>query len=423
MKLPLRQLINYLAIFTIFSGSIAFFKFLHFADLRIDSLILLFILLSWFPLLKGLYFNKTFLFSFTIIIILSLYNVYLEKNTLTLLIKQVTGILFNAFAFYLLIKINNYDIKKLFKIYLNFAFLIGLIGLFQELNYLLGFKPGYDFSYIFPAWRLSLPPGGPLKINSILSEPAEFCLVMLPAFFVALTTFSKRSFKFIGKWKSLVIILSFFLSFSVVGYLGIFVSLFLLVYNHSKIKNFVMMMVFLLVFMPFIYSNISSIKMRVDDSINAFRGKICLEEANLSTFTLFSNALVAFEGFKNNPVFGSGLGSYSISYSKYIGKVVHTDKVSMFLNQEDGNSLFLRLLSETGLFGLFLFFWFIFKCYVFKKRDKGGYLWIISNSILVMFLIKLVRSGHYFIDGFFFFFWLYYFTKKVNLQEEQNTDQ
>ena len=82
----------------------------------------------------------------------------------------------------------------------------------------------------------------------------------------------------------------------------------------------------------------------------------------------------------------------------------------MFLNVDDANSLFLRLLSETGLFGIIVFFYFLFKSHLLKKRDKSKYLWIISNAILALFLIKLIRSGHYFVNGFFFFFWLYYFS-------------
>jgi O-antigen ligase len=407
-----KKIINYLLTSAIFCGSLTFHKFFSFADLRIADLILVFVLLLWILFLKSLYFNKTFLILFIIIIILSLCNVFLGKDTLVLLTKQIVGISISSLAFYLLIKINDYDVKKLFKIYLNFAFLVGLIGLFQELSYLLDFKMGYDFSYIFPSWELYLTRAGFLKINSIMSEPAVFCHVMIPAFFTALTTFSKRSFKFMGMWKSTIIILSFFLSFSLVGYIGIGVSLFLLVYNYGKIRNIVTGIVLIIVFIFFTYTNINTIKMRIDDSIGVLRGEMSLEKANLSTFTLFSNALVAYESFKDNPVFGSGLGSHNVSYSRYIGKVVDMDRVIIFLNMEDANSLFLRLLSETGLFGLLLIFYFIFKFHVLKKKDEKGYLWIISNAILVMFLMGLARSGHYFVGGFFFFFWIYYFSGK-----------
>ncbi len=397
-----------------FSGALTFRGVSSFMDLRISYLIMALVLLLCMPFLKGIYFNKTFLSLFGIIIIFSLYNVYIGKDTFVLLTKQVIGIFSTSFIFYLLMEVNRYDVKKLFKVYLNLAVLIGLIGLFQELNYLLGFKAGYNFSYIFPSWGLHLSKTGLLRVNSIMPEPAAFCYSMMPAFFVSISSFSKNSFKFLKKWKSLIIISSVFFSFSSVGYIGITVSLVLLFYNYVKIRYLVIGSALIVVVMFLAYNNIGDIKMRVDDSIDVLTGKMSLYSANLSTFTLFSNALVAYESFKDNPVFGSGLGSHEISHNRYIGKVVNVDKVRRFLNIQDANSLFLRLLSEIGLFGILLFFYFIFRFHVLKKNDRSGYLWLISNAILAMFLIKLVRGGHYFVGGFFFFFWLYYFAGRSN---------
>ena len=404
-----------------FSGALTFRGTLPFVDLRISYLIMVLVLFLCMPFLKGVYFNKTFLFLFGIIIVFSLYNVYIGKDTFVLLTKQIIGIFLTSFTFYLLMEVNRYNVKKLFKVYLNLAFLVGLIGLFQELNYLLGFKAGYDFSYIFPSWRLHLSKTGFLRVNSILPEPATFCYSMMPAFFVSISSFSKNNFRFLKKWKSLIIISSVFFSFSLVGYIGMIVSLALLFYNYVKMRYLAMGGALIVVVMFFAYNNIGDIKMRVDDSIDVLTGKMNLYSANLSTFTLFSNALVAYESFKDNPVFGSGLGSHEISYNRYIGKVVSIHRVVMFLNVEDANSLFLRLLSETGLFGLLLIFYFIFKFRVLKKNDKSGYLWLISNAILAMFLIRLLRYGHYFVGGFFFFFWLYYFAGRSNMLKMQNS--
>lgn len=415
MNINLQKFINYIVVFTIFGSGFDLSGIFSFADFRISYLLILFALLLWLPFLKGIYFNKFFLFFFSLIVIFSLYNVYIEKDTIGLLTKQVIGISLNAFIFYLLVKINKYDVKRLFKIYLNIAFLIALIGLIQELSYLLGFKAGYDFSYILPSWKVDISGTGFLRVNSILPEPASFCYSMMPAFFVALTSFSKKNFKFLGKWKSLVIISSFFLTFSTVGYIGITTSLFLLIYNYRRRIGYVFLgaiSIFLLIF--FLWNNISDFRMRIDDSVNVLTGKASLETVNLSTFTLFSNALVAYNSFKDNPVFGSGLGSHQISYYKYIGQVIDVDELSTFLNFNDANSLFLRLLSETGLFGLLIVLFFIFRFYLSRGKDKTDYLWIINNAVLVMFLIRLIRSGHYFIYGFFFFFWLYYFTWKSN---------
>jgi len=419
MKVKLQNL-NYIVVFTIFSSAFTFGNIFSFADLRISYLIVVLALLSWLLFLKNVYFNKVFFFLFSIIIISSLYNIYIGKDTPGLLVKQVIGISLNAIIFYLLIEINKYDLKRLFKVYLNIAFLVGAIGLFQELSYLLNFKFGYDFHYIIPNWKISISQTGFLRINSILSEPSSFCYSMLPAFFVSLISFSKNSFRFLTKWKSLIIILSFFLTFSTVGYIGIVISIFLLMYNYRKIRYTFVSIILMFVFVFFLWNNIGDFQVRIGDSIDMLTGKANLRTINLSTFVLFSNSLVAYNSFKDNPIFGSGLGSHKLSYHKYINDIVDVNKISMFLNVDDANSLFSRLLSETGLFGIIIFFYFLFKFHLLKKRDESNYLWIINNAILAMFLIRLIRCGHYFINGFFFFFWLYYFSWKLNKTQYKN---
>lgn len=420
MKFTLKDAINYIVIFIIFSSAFTFRDIFLFAELRISYLIMVLALLLWIPFLKNIYFNKVFFFLFGIIIIFSLYNIYVGKDTLGLLVKQVIGILLNAIIFYLLIKVNNYDLKRLFKIYLNIAFLVGAIGLIQELSYLLNFRFGYDFQYIIPNWKISVSQYGFLRINSILSEPASFCYSMMPAFFVSIISFSRNSFRFLTKWKSLIIISSFFLTFSTIGYIGMVTSLFLLMYNYRKIRYIFGGIILMFVFVFFLWNNIGDFQIRIGDSIDMLTGKANLTTVNLSTFALFSNSLVAYNSFKDNPIFGSGLGSHKLSYHKYINDIVDVNKISTFLNVDDASSLFLRLLSETGLFGIIIFFYFLFKFHLSKKRDESNYLWIINNAILAMFLIRLIRCGHYFINGFFFFFWLYYFVWKLNKTQSKN---
>ena len=163
--------------------------------------------------------------------------------------------------------------------------------------------------------------------------------------------------------------------------------------------------------MNFVYTNVSDFKIKIDHSIMALRGEMRLDRLHLSSYALCSNALTTFDSFTRNPFLGSGLGSHYVSFKRYIGDFTHADKSATMLNAKDADSLFLRLVSETGLIGAFIVFIFIVKFYVFKRSDKSGYLWIISNAILAMIFIKLIRNGHYFYHGFFLFFWIYYFAK------------
>ena len=82
----------------------------------------------------------------------------------------------------------------------------------------------------------------------------------------------------------------------------------------------------------------------------------------------------------------------------------------------DANSLFIRLMSETGILGLSLFFIFMFKFLLLKKGyeypDIRDYL-LINQGIFILFVVRLLRTGNYFGNGFFLFFFIYYLSHKI----------
>jgi hypothetical protein len=160
------------------------------------------------------------------------------------------------------------------------------------------------------------------------------------------------------------------------------------------------------------YIFIEPFNMRVKDSLDVLLLKEDLANSNLSTFTLYTNALIAWKSFLRNPFFGSGLGSHSISYDYFINDIVEVNRAPLLLNQNDANSLFLRILSELGIFGIFVFIYFILKNHINIKDIGQSKLFIINNSILVMFFMKALRMGHYFNNGFILFVLLYYYSKK-----------
>lgn len=414
-----KKFLNYLSVFSIFCGAFSLYKY-EFAEIRLIYFIAVFFLASWlFILKKRIYLNKGFILLFLVFCLTSLYNVLVDNNTLSLFFKQLAGITLNSLFFYLLLKLNDYDVKKLFVIYLNVAFIVAGIGLIQEISYYCNFKPGYDFKQFLPSWKFVVnQQNGLIKINSILPEPADLANVLMPAFFVSIVSFFKNTFKFQSKFKSVIIILVLFLTSSTVAYIGITFCFLLLVFNHlrNRYVRGVVLLVFLLI--PFLILNDPQMKLKVTQPVSMLFEKKELNDLNVSSYAFCSNTMVALYSFKKNPVFGSGIGSHEKSYFTYFNSVFTGSKKipsAKQLNTKDAYSLFLRLLSETGLFGLAVFFIFIFSNYVSRRRDDSGYAWIISNAILSMFLFKLIRFGNYFVDGFFFFLWMYYFTKiKLN---------
>lgn len=413
--MPLKKVMNYIVVLAMFSGALSI-PFMGFAELRPVYAIMGLFFLIVLPFLDGLYFNKSFLLVFFIIVFSSIYNIYLGKDTWGLFLKQFVGVLSNALFFYILIKINDYDIKGLFKVYLNLAFLVALIGLVQVVSFKFNFTAGYDFRSFLPYWNVVMTSGSKsLRINSILPEPAVFCNVMIPALFVSLASFFRNKFTLQNKSKSLVIILAFSLSFSGSGYISAIFALLLLLLSYRRAA---ILGVFIAASVAiFLYNNVYDFRARIDSSSALLTGRSELKygKMNSSVYALGINAVVAYNSFKENPIFGSGLGSHEISFEKdsYKEKILIFNDDSRF-NRNDAASLFLRLLSETGLFGLLMFFIFIFRFYIFRLATKDEYLWIINSACLTMFFSKLLRMGHYFVDGFFFFFWLYYFSKKMS---------
>lgn len=413
MKISMKKTLNYLAVFIVFSGAWSY-DVQFFAEFRLLYAIIMICLFFWLSRTKAVYFHKGFLLLFSVIAAVSCFAVFGGNNTAPFLIKQLIGIFFNAFAFYLLIKINNRDLRGLFKIYLRLAFIVALIGIIQEASYLLKFRPGYDYSGILPLWNLAI--AGDLRflrVNSILPECFFFSSVIMPAFFVSLASFMKDTYQFQKKWKCVVIIVSFFLSLSIIAYVGAIFVLLLLLYNNRKFRYVAACAVLIWGLAYLSYNNVNQMRAKIDNAVDVISGKSRLEDANLSVYGFVSNALVTYVTLKDNPFFGHGLGSHQVSYEKYIfgEKVVPMSVHRIGLCKGDAGSLFLRLLSETGLFGFIAFFFFIIKFYIPRWKDETGYLWLINNAVLSMCFVKLLKAGNYFVDGFFFFFWLYYFSK------------
>ncbi len=405
-------LFNYLLLSNIFTGGFVLIG--AYCDLYLGYIFIaaFFIYALFF---KKIVINRNFVYILTVFFIFSFLNVIFKNNSFPLLLKTTMGFIINGAAYYSLIRLNNNNIDKLFRIYLQFVCIVVFIGVFQEISYLIGFKYGYDFTSFIPRTMLTVTDFGWLRIPSILPEPAHFGGAIAPAVFVAISNIINNKRNYISKKMSCLIILSILLTFSLVAYLSIIVAFILVMINQLRRKLIVVSGIILLIFIFSAYLCIPEIRERVDDTINLVSGKTQLVEVNFSTYSVASNGLVALRSFMNNPLISSGLGSHPFSHGKYIAQIVDQSVISSGINKYDASSLLLRLISETGLLGVLLFFYFIFRFYVPKKRDE--HYWIISNSIMCLFVLNLLRQGNYFAHGFIFFVWLYYFTSKnIELQ-------
>jgi hypothetical protein len=353
--------------------------------------------------------NRNMVAIFLILFLTGIFNILIGNNTSALFFKVFTGLVLSYFFYYFVILEFDYNIEQLFIWYLRGCYIIALIGIVQFVSFQVGFTPGYNFKWIFNKWGFI--PGGlfGIRVNSVFAEPTYLASTFSAAFFVGIYNLFRREPFGISRFKSAVIVLVYLMSFSGLGQTGIFLALILMSVSFGLTRYVIVIVPTIFILFNFLYNNVSEFRDRFDGLTGLFSGQeFTLGKTHGSSFILYNNFVVSKENFKSNFVFGSGIGSHPVAFDKY--SLARNFKVSGFnSNSADANSMFLRLMSETGIFGIAIFIYLIFKGYVKRDPDHDTYHWLVSNGILVMILLNLLRQGHYFLNGFPFFVILYYY--------------
>ena len=370
---------------------------------------LIFILLL--PIFIARYgFPRNLVFIFLVLFVSGLYNVFAGNNTPQQFFKIFIGLSLSYFFYYYVVVEFNYNCDVLFKWYLKGCFIVALIGLVQFVSFQVGFKPGYDFKWIFNKWGLI--PGGAfgIRVNSVFGEPTYLGAVLSAAFFVSVYNLVMKKSYVLSKWQSLAIVVVYVLSFSGLGQVGIFLTLIFLAANFGLVRYIIVLIPVGIMLFYYMHENVLEFRERFDSFVDLFfgSGKFTLGKTHGSSFILYNNFRVAMENFSSHFLFGTGLGSHPTAFDKYS----IASEITVFgfnLNSADANSMLLRLISETGLFGVSIFVFLVIKFYVPRDVGDTSKHWIISNGILIMILLNLFRQGHYFLNGFPFFVIMYYY--------------
>lgn len=341
------------------------------------------------------------------------------------LLKQVLGITYSSAAFYLLLRANNYNIEFLFRIYIKIAFYVALWGLITEVMLLRG---------IVYTDKIKLTSSGFYRIYSIMGEPYFLAVALLPALYFHTYCFlhDRHYRSVLNNWIRLGVIgICYIFTFSSAGFIGLAMIIimymwsadyFSLLRGQLRLLLAPVILILGIVFYNNLKEALSEFQERIDDTFELFSdGEVdvdAVSEANSSSFALYTNYIIAKESFVRNPLLGSGLGSHPVNYDITFAKYFPPEFITRFgvFNKFDANSLFLRLMSETGLLGLlaviiFLFRFFMGKRYI--KNPKIRYLNIINQSIFILIFVRLLRTGSYFGNGFFFFIFIYYYSAKI----------
>lgn len=327
--------------------------------------------------------------------------------------KIFVGFFTSCLFYHYVVQSYDYDIKELYRLYMKSAYVITIIGAFQLLSYTVGFRPGYNFTWIFNKWNPSTGGLG-VRMSSVLSEPAYYAAAISPAFFTSIYNTFQRKPLFITKAQSVLIAVIYPLSFSSLGILAIFFTIIFLLINLGFVRYSIIFLPILAVVTTYSYKNVPEFRDRWDGTIEIYTtDNIYDYDIHGSSFVLYNNSHVAWENFKRNPLFGTGLGSHPTAFDKYTLTNIE-GAVQIDFNKMDANSMLLRLMSETGVYGLSIMILLLVRCWIFKGNAIDDTTWVMSNSLAIIIFIYLLRQGHYFINGFPLFVWLYFYLHVQN---------
>jgi hypothetical protein len=334
----------------------------------------------------------------------------------SLVIKQLVNILFSSLVFYNLIVHENFDLEAIIKKYVVFCKWILVIGFIQVLFFALG--SGETFLAIFPFLKTT---NITLRFQSITAEPSFIAFTFAPVVFISLCKIFYNTTDVVSKKWAYGFLLGYWLTFSLTAYIGVLVMLVILGFKNLTIGRvivaFTIVVGAIFIFSLVAYKNVSYIKERVDDTYygvtHPFTDSTTFMKVNLSTYAFLSNAYVAGKSLENRPLTGYGLGTHELTYDRFLPKSIQSYSS---LNRTDANSMALRLITETGLIGLSLFVYFIFRFKIVSKKSftpTMQLLWMLNSGIFVMILIALLRNGNYTVHGKIFFLFLYYYSWQV----------
>ena len=363
---------------------------------------------------------------FTILLFIGLYYTFIGFNEIGFFLKVLVG----AFAAYLLMY---YIVLKLgftaatiFKIYLKFAFFAASFGIIQVLAHNLGFGDRRGAFWLFGL--LGKYEGGVtgFRVSTFFGEPSYYAMFMSGAVFIAAhdLIYQTKAFYF-KRLASILVIIGVYLSFSGT-IVGSFVLIFILLgLNYGILRYLVVASPIAVILLFQIINSSKDLESRYDGTLNLFLDAPTVNfnvyKYHGSSVILYDHFFVAWNNFIAHPLFGTGIGSHTIAYFKY-SLIKNTAIFNYHPNTKDASSMFNRLLSETGIFGIGLFAYIIFGFFTRRKNNDNTY-WLISSACLVVILINMARQGNYFLQGFPFYVWVYYAAwkeSKVNLAVSEN---
>jgi len=139
---------------------------------------------------------------------------------------------------------------------------------------------------------------------------------------------------------------------------------------------------------------------------------------NLTTQVYLRSFYILLEAIKEKPL-GWGLNNYYLASTEYRYKVPFINPATVFLNSHDASNNFVKLITEFGVFGLFLLVIITLIC-LNQKIDYR-----VKIFFMPLIITQLIRGAGYFSGGFIFalnILIILYIFKSINSLNENTRD-
>lgn len=370
------------------------------------------------PLLPILFFKngipKFYIIIFFYLGSVGLINLINNNNIPFTFFKIYGGLLLISYFFYGLISQYNFNIKLFFYWYCKLCYVISFIGIIQILSYLLNFKLGYDYSFLLNKWKVINGGIIGIRVNSILAEPSQLGIVISPATYISVRNLISKKDIILKKYQSIIVVSIVILTASTIAYAGLLLSILLSTKSFRlRYLGFGLIISIILFFVSYKYVN--EFKLRVDAAKGLWVEKnFEIKNTNNSSFVLYNNLYIAFENLSDHPIIGTGLGSHESAFKKFsLTKTLLNYKFEF--NIKDGNSLLIRLATETGLIGLIFILYILIYGFIYKinsNNSEDNMYELISHSFFIILILTLLRQGNYMLNGLPLIFFIYYYNGK-----------
>tara|TARA_B100000767_G_C19750373_1_gene530537 strand:- start:276 stop:1550 length:1275 start_codon:yes stop_codon:yes gene_type:complete len=406
-KLFFRDYSFWILFVVLFSTGYVFFKspfefYFHY--------IFLFPLTAFFILKFGI--PRFYFKLFAIPLLLGLVHVALDNNDFFTFFKIFVGLSISTLFFFFILHIYDFNNFKVFKIYCNACWILCIFAIVQIFSFFIEFQPGYNFSWFLNKW--GFVRGGIIgfRVNSILPEPTYLATSLSPVVYISIRNLIHKNNFIFSKYQSIIIIIISILTTSTIGYLGIIISI-ILSLDFLRLRYFLFVIVIFVAGFMTAYNNVSDFSNRVNSAKGLWLDKdFTIGNTNNSSFVLYNNLHIAKENLQKFPIFGTGLGSHETAFKNFTltRSLIQYD---FEFNIKDGNSLFVRLCTETGLLGLVFIFIIIINGFIYNSEPNDDLVEnkIISHALFILIVLVLVRQGNYMLNGLPLIFLIYHFNK------------